>query len=74
MVIMPQRPAEESSTADLANLSRIVKGRLLRRPRPGSGQRLIPKPLVRPMCVEEANVLLADVVEMAPSAKPSWTR
>jgi len=60
-VVMAQQPPEESSEADAANLRR----RLCRRPRPRSGQRLIPEPLVWAMFVEEANVFVGDVVEMA---------
>ena len=64
-VVMAQQSAEESLTADGTDLRRRLGHGFLRRPRCGGGHCPVAEPLVRAMFVEEANVRLADVAEMA---------
>jgi hypothetical protein len=62
---MSEQPAEESLTADAADLQRWVGRELLRWTGCCSGERPIPEPLVRAVFIKKADIRLADVVDMA---------
>ena len=63
-IVVAQQSAQESLTSDLADVGRCVEREFLQRPRRCVGHCPVSQPLVWAMLVEEANVFLADVVEM----------
>ena len=64
-IAMAQQSAKESLTADGADLRRGIGLEILRWVRCCSRNCQIPEPLVWAMFIKEANVLLANVVQMA---------